>query len=92
MINKENTIREVAHKVGFTQRDVRTVIDGLRDVIYSEISAGGSIKPFEGVTFKGITRAAREAKNPKTQEVVKVPEKIVPHVSFGKYAKDIMGD
>lgn len=92
MLNKEGTIREVAARCDSTQREVRAVLDALRDVVYTNIATGESVKPFDGVTFKGVVSPAKTARNPMTGETVDVPERIHPRAVFGKYAKDQMGN
>lgn len=72
----------------FTQKDVKTVVKAIGEVLATEMTAGNTVKAFDGIQFIGVERAARVSRNPQTGEQVNVPAHIAPKVKFTKGLKD----
>jgi nucleoid DNA-binding protein len=68
----------VAEKTGLTRTDVAVVVDSLIDVIKKSLESGHNIEIRGFGTFKIKLRKARKARNPRTGEVVPVPDRKVP--------------
>jgi len=86
-MNVKTLVKEVSTKVGFTQKDVQTVIDTAFDVIKNTV-------PSEEVALVGFgkfcvtERSARTMRNPSTGEQVQVPAKKAVRFKPAKSFKD----
>lgn len=76
-MNKADVVREIAEENGFTQADVKTVLDAYKDIVTRSIQKGGvgEFKILDLVKAERVQRKARTARNPQTGETVKVPAK-----------------
>ena len=86
--NKTEFIKEVATATGFTQKDVKAVLEAAQTVAYAEMAKEEEVKVFDGLTLVGVGKPACVKRNPKTGEDVQVPAKVAPKAKFGKFAKD----
>lgn len=88
-MKKNEFVAAIAEKTGFTKKDVDAFIKSASDVILEVIANEDSVKFGDVCSFKGITRDARQARNPKDGSVIHVPEKHgYPKAVFTKNAKD----
>ena len=74
MKNVKTTVKEIAERTGFTQKDVEAVIDALKEVVVSTIKED-EIKVFDGLTLGTKFVEAREGRNPSTGEAIQIPAK-----------------
>ena len=88
MINQNEYVKLIATATGYTQKDVKAVLDAAQTVAYEAMAKEEEVKVFNGLTLAGIAKPACVKRNPKTGEDVQVPEKIAPKAKFGKFAKD----
>lgn len=58
-----------------SKKDIEAVIKGMDEVITNVVASEDSVKLGSIGTFSGVTRPAREARNPQTGKTVPVPEK-----------------
>ena len=86
-MNKTELIKTISEKVGFTQKDVRSIMEALQDVVYGTIKAE-EVKIMDGVTLSAVFKEATTARNPMDGSVVQVPAKYAPKCKFGKAIKD----
>lgn len=86
-MNKVEMIKEVAGKTGFTQKDVKTVIEAVQDVTFATL-ASEKVKLMDGVTLYSVHKDARTARNPRTGETVMVDAKNAVKCKFGKAIKE----
>lgn len=86
--NRTDFVKEVSGKTGFTQKDVKTVLDAMQDIVYETMANRDAVKVFDGLTLCGVERAACTRRNPMTGESIDVPAKTAPKAKFGKFAKD----
>ena len=77
-MTKADLVERVAEKTGLTRTDVAVVVDSLIDVIKKSLESGHNIEIRGFGTFKIKLRKARKARNPRTGEVVPVPDRKVP--------------
>jgi nucleoid DNA-binding protein len=78
VLTKADLVERVAEKTGLTRTDVAVVVDSLIDVIKKSLESGHNIEIRGFGTFKIKLRKARKARNPRTGEVVPVPDRKVP--------------
>ena len=86
-MNKTELIKAIAEKAGYTQKDVKTVMEALQDVVFTTIK-DEEVKLMDGVTLTAVFKDATTARNPKTNETIDVPAKYAPKCKFGKVIKD----
>ncbi len=77
-MNKKDLIDGVAERTGYAKTDVKTVIDEFVKTLQEGLSEGEKVLISGHGTYEMKTRKARVARNPKTGEIVNVPEKLVP--------------
>ena len=87
-MNKVELIKEVAGKTGFTQKDVKVVIEAIQGITFDTLAAGDEVKIMDGVSFMTVHKDARTARNPRTGETVMVDAKNAVRCKFGKAIKE----
>ncbi len=78
----------VAKTVGFTQKDVKRVVDAVFDTITEMLAEGKRIEIRRFGTFKPVKRLAQMRRNPKTDERKMCPEHYVPVFKPARRVKD----
>lgn len=86
-MNKTEFIKAVSTECGFTQKDIKTVLEAAQKVTFETMKTE-EVKLFDGVTFTSVYKVAHEARNPMTGDTVTVPGKNMPKVKLGKAIKD----
>ena len=72
-MTKADIVELIAEKTGFTNRDVKVVVEGLLQEISNSLVAGNHIEIRGFGTFKVKNHKAKKARNPKTGQEVVVP-------------------
>lgn len=71
-----------------SKKDIEAVIKGMDEVITNVVASEDSVKLGSIGTFSGVTRPAREGRNPATGESIKIAEKRgYPHFKFSSTMK-----
>ena len=86
--NKQDFIKLVSKKADTTQDEARKVIDGTLAVINDILAKGESLVLVGFGKFHVVDRAAREGRNPKTGETMKIKASKTPRFTAGKLLKD----
>ena len=89
MTKRELVIR-VANQLGMTQSDVAKIIEGALDTVSHSLAEGHRWELRDFGVFEVKTRAARIGRNPRTGELVPVPERKVVTYRPGKHMKEII--
>ena len=89
-MNRTELVREIASKCGYTQKDVKAVLEAAQEIAYTAMAKEEEVKLFEGLTLVGQHKDATTARNPMTGEEIQVPEKVAPKAKWGKFAKDFL--
>ena len=87
-MNKTELINAMAEKANMTKKDAAVALDGVIDVISTELTAGNTVTLIGFGTFGVKEKAAREGRNPRTGEVVKIKASKAPYFKAGKGLKD----
>ncbi|BCD68042.1 HU family DNA-binding protein [Nitratiruptor sp. YY09-18] len=87
-MKKSEFIQAVAQKAGLSKKDTQAVIDAALEVITEALKKGDDVAFIGFGTFTTSMRAAREAKVPGTNKVVKVPAQRVVKFKVGKKLKE----
>ena len=74
-MNKTELAEAVAAKTGLDKRQSEAAVAAVTDVIVAEVKAGNRVSLFGFGSFDPKQMAARTARNPQTQAIVKVPAK-----------------
>lgn len=87
ILKKKELADELALRTGFFKGSMEDVVEALDKIIVEKLGQATfdedvKIKLAKGVTIGAYRVAAREARDPRNQEVINVPEKIVPYADF----------
>ena len=89
-MSKSEIIKEVAEGTGLTKVEIEAVLEGVI------LSISDSLKRGERVDIRGFgsfivkQRAARDARNPATREIVKLQERFIPAFKVSKLLKEVV--
>ncbi len=87
-MNKADLAEAVMNKLGSTKKAAEDAVDTVFDTITSSMAKGQEVSVAGFGVFAVKHRAAREARNPRTGEKVKVAAAKVPKFRAGKGLKD----
>ena len=86
MLTKSEMLNKLVEATGFKKKDLMTVLDAQNELLYKQLKKDKKYK-LQGLgVFDIKKRKARNARNPQTGEIVKVPAKTV--VKF-RVSKDL---
>ena len=89
-MTKSDIIKEVSDGTGLTKVEIEAVLDGVI------LSISEALKRGERVDLRGFgsfvikQRAARDARNPATREIVKLKERFIPAFKVSKILKNVV--
>lgn len=87
-MNKAAIVEAVHGTLGGTKVQAEEVVDVVIDSIVSSLKKGGEVSIAGLGIFSTKTRAARQARNPRTGETISVPAMRVPKFRPAKALKD----
>ena len=82
-MNKSELVEALATKAELSKAAAGRAVDVLVEEIVTAVANGDSVTLVGFGTFKSAARAAREGKNPKTGEKLKIAATTVPKFSAG---------
>ena len=88
MASKNDLIAKIAENSCLTKKDVTTVVDGLLEVIGSELQAGEKVSFLGFGTFETRRREARKGRNPQTGAEIDIAASNNVGFKAGKALKD----
>ncbi|MCR4875885.1 MAG: HU family DNA-binding protein [Clostridiales bacterium] len=86
-MNKQELITKIA-ETGLTRKEAGAALDAAVAAISDALSSGESVTLVGFGTFGVKERAAREGRNPRTGETVKIAASKAPYFKAGKGLKD----
>ncbi|MBQ7629773.1 MAG: HU family DNA-binding protein [Selenomonadaceae bacterium] len=86
-MNKTEFIAAVADKAGFTRKQADQAVDAVLEVIKGVMENDDKLQIPGFGTFYVATRAARDGRNPRTGETIKIPASKVPSFKASKVLK-----
>ncbi|MFQ5508863.1 MAG: HU family DNA-binding protein [Leptospirillia bacterium] len=90
-MTKAELIDNVSRKVdGLTRAQVDVLVSTVFGCVRDALAVGDKVEIRGFGSFRLRDRAAREGRNPKTGEVVRVPAKKVPFFKAGKELKEMV--
>ncbi len=83
-MNKAELIEAVAFKTLTTKKQANAILDAILGTIVDAVADGEKVTLVGFGSFEKRDRSAREGRNPKTGETMKIPATVVPTFSAGK--------
>ena len=87
-MNKLELVNEMASKSGLSKKDTENALKAFIETVEETLTKGEKIQLVGFGTFETRIRAAREGRNPKTKEVIQIPETTVPVFKAGAAFKE----
>ena len=87
-MNKTELINAVAEKTGLAKKDAEAAVKAVTETIAAELVAGNKVQLVGFGTFEVSERPAREGRNPRTGETIKIAAAKNPKFKAGKALKD----
>ena len=87
-MNKTELISAVKEKTGFTGKDAEAAVKAVFDSVSEALAKGDKVQLIGFGTFEVRERAAKEARNPRTGETIKVDATKVPAFKAGQALKN----
>lgn len=87
-MNKADLINEVATATGLTKTKAGEVIDAVTESMKNALSKGDKVTLVGFGSFTPSKRKSRKGRNPKTGQVISIPEKVVVKFKSGSYLSD----
>jgi DNA-binding protein HU-beta len=89
-MNKIELIEAVAKQAELSKKDAEAAVKAVTDVVTKELVKGGKVQLVGFGTFEVSKRPAREGRNPKTGESMKIAACKAPKFKAGKALKDVV--
>ena len=87
-MNKTELINSMAEKCNLTKKDTGAALKAFTETVMETLAQGDKIQLVGFGTFETRVRAAREGRNPRTNEVIQIPESFAPAFKPGKEFKE----
>jgi len=87
-MNKVELVEAIAKQTGLSKKDAEAALKAFVGVTTKELVKGGKIQLVGFGTFEVSKRPARQGRNPKTGEVMKIKACKAPKFKPGKALKD----
>ena len=89
-MNKTELVAAMAEKAGLSKKDAEKALNACVESIEEAVKAGDKVSLIGFGTFETRERAAREGKNPRTGEKIKIAASKAPAFKAGKAFKDML--
>ena len=87
-MNKQELVAAIAEKAELKKDDAKNALNAFTEIVADELKKGEKIQIVGFGTFEVSERAAREGRNPKTGESMKIEASKSPKFKAGKALKD----
>lgn len=91
-MNKTELVAAMAEKTELSKKDAEKALKAFIDVVSEELSKGEKIQLVGFGTFEVAERPARDGRNPRTGEAMKIPASKNPKFKAGKALKDAVNN
>ncbi len=89
-MNKDDLVVAVANDSGLTKSDAARVVDSLFDAITASLRRSDDVRITGFGTFAVANRAARDGRNPRTGEKIRIPASRQAKFKAGKALKETL--
>ena len=87
-MNKTDLINVVASEAGLSKKQAEAAVNATLGAVANALKGGDKVQLIGFGTFEVKERAARDGRNPKTGETIKIPAAKKPAFSASKVLKD----
>jgi len=87
-VNKSELIASIAEKGNLTKKDAEVALKAFIESVEETLEKGDKVQLVGFGTFETRERAAREGRNPRTKETIKIAASTVPVFKAGKEFKE----
>ena len=87
-MNKAELVSAMAEKTALSKKDAEAALKAFTDIVAEELKKGEKIQLVGFGTFEVAERPAREGRNPRTGETMKIAASKSPKFKAGKALKD----
>ena len=87
-MNKTELVASIAEKANISKKDAEKALVAFIDSVAAELKAGGKVQLIGFGTFETRARAAKEGRNPRTGETIKIAASKVPAFKAGAGLKN----
>ncbi|NMA85191.1 MAG: HU family DNA-binding protein [Epulopiscium sp.] len=87
-MNKSELVTAIATKAELSKKDAEKALKAFEEAVTEELSNGGRVQLVGFGTFDVTQRAAREGRNPQTNEPIQIAASKAPRFKAGKALKD----
>ncbi|MBC8526845.1 MAG: integration host factor subunit beta [Candidatus Cloacimonetes bacterium] len=92
-MTKADLVQSISQETGIILKDTKIIVDALFNNIKDCMIRGEHIELRGFGTFKNKVRKPRIARNPNTNEIIKLPERVVPTFKYSKFLiKNVMNN
>lgn len=91
-MNKTELTTAMAEQAGISKKDAEKALKAFTDIIADELKKGEKVQLVGFGTFEVSERAAREGRNPQTNEPMPIPASKAPKFKAGKALKDMLNE
>lgn len=89
-MNKSELVAAIAQNAELSKKDAENALTATINAISKTLAEGDKVQLVGFGTFDVRERAAREGKNPRTGEVIKIAASKVPSFKAGRALKDLV--
>ena len=89
-MNKRQLVNRMSAESGLTMKQSEKALNGLMDVIHTELSSGGTVSLIGFGVFRVTDRKSRMARNPKTGEEMEVEARKIPVFKAGSNLRQVV--
>ena len=87
-MNKSELVTSMAEKASLTKKDAEAALRAFIESVEEALGNGEKVQLVGFGTFETRERAAREGRNPRTKEVIKIEASTIPVFKAGKELKE----
>lgn len=87
-MNKTELVAAIAEQAGISKKDAEAAVKAFAETVEKELVSGGKVQLVGFGTFEVSERPARDGRNPRTGETMKIAAAKAPKFKAGKALKD----
>ncbi|NLL45090.1 MAG: HU family DNA-binding protein [Mollicutes bacterium] len=89
-MTKTDLVNFIAEEAGLTKADASRALEAMMKGVIKGLKKEGKVTLTGFCTFTAKKRAAKEGRNPRTGEVVKIPARVAASIKAGSKLKDAL--
>ena len=89
-MSKTELVSYIAEEAGLTKADASRALDAMMNGVVKGLKESGKVTLTGFVTFTAKQKPAKEGRNPRTGETVKIPARVAATIKAGSKLKDAL--